>query len=218
VTYADYARRGFAELSIAATLVTGVILIVERVRMPGDDQARRFVPRTEFAALIAIAVMLGIAMTRVLQYEWAYGYTLARLDAQAYMVVLAFAIIVLALEVARRIPPGRFTRYTATAALSVFTVMIYWNSEAWVANRNIDRYLVSGTLDTAYLKTLSRDIVPVLARRTTELHDPERAIVETDLRCRVGWQLQGEHAWFEWNFREARAKQAIQRFPGAPCH
>ena len=217
VTYADYARRGFAELSIAATLVVGVVLGVDRFNRTANTSPTRFVPRTSLLALAAVAAMLVIAMTRVLQYEWAYGYTVARVQAQAYMVGLALALVILALEVARKIPPRRFTRYAGSVALALLVIMIYWNTDAWVVNRNIDRYIVAGKLDTDYLRTLSEDAVPTIARRAATLRPPERELIETDLQCRVSWQLENEFEWFEWNARRSRAQQAIRPFRARGC-
>jgi hypothetical protein len=209
ITYADYARRGFGELSIAATLVVAVVLSAERFGTRDDTLARR----TSLAALAAVGVMLGIAFTRIVRYEWAYGYTMTRVYAQAYMVVVGCALIILALEVAKRIPQGQFTYRTATAALVIFTVSVYVNTEAWVVNRNIDRYVKSGQLDVRYLtQDLSADAIPALVARVGGLHDPERRDVTMWLRCDAPRWTQHDNRWFAWNIRISHSAQALRAF------
>jgi len=207
ITYADYARRGFGELAIASTVVIGVVLIASRFGAR-DDRAARVL---SLAALAAVGAMLGIAFTRVLRYEWAYGYTASRMQAQGYMLVLAGALVILALEVGERTAPKRFAYRVATCALVVIVASVYWNTDAWIANRNIDRYIASGKLDVAYLTWgLSADAIPTVVRRRGVLGGAERDAVEAWLRCDVRRELRPDPRWFEWNVRAIRALEAAR--------
>jgi hypothetical protein len=217
VTFAEYARKGFAELSLAVTLVGGTILILEAMR-PGDtDQlARGSLIRLEAALLIALELLLLSAFRRVILYEQAYGFTTTRLFAQAYMVVMAAALIALWLEIRTRTGSisVAFARRVAVIALAVFTVMVFWNFEAWVVNRNIDRSHASGKFDAFYAIRLSRNAVPALIDRRRELPPAELAIVEGWLGCT---QPPEPRRWFEWNRSVAATTRAMAGLERVPC-
>jgi hypothetical protein len=217
VTFAEYARKGFAELSLAVTLVGGTIVVLEAMR-PGDtDQlARRSLIRLEAALLIALELVLLSAFRRVILYEQAYGFTTMRLFAQAYMVVMAAALVALWLEIRTRTGSisVAFARRVAVIALAVFTAMVFWNFEAWVVNRNIDRSHASGKFDANYATRLSRNAVPALIDRRRELPPAEQAIVEGWLGC---VQPPAPRRWFEWNRSVAATARAMAGLQRVPC-
>jgi two-component system sensor histidine kinase BaeS len=209
VTFAEYARRGFAELSIVASASALLIVVSERYgNTDGRERPLRFLT---FAVIAAVLLLLGSAFRRVWLYEAAYGYTTARLYAQVYMCAVAAGLVVLALEIARALDAGRLFRRAATAATLLFIALAYWNHEAWIARRNIDRFASTGRLDVAYLaRELSPDAVPAIAERLPSLPEParselrravrERYVARTDLR---------QGAWFEWNLARSEARRAL---------
>jgi hypothetical protein len=209
VTYAEYARRGFSELAIAATIVIGVV-VSSGYLGPRDDKPVMY---TALAALAAVGVMLAIAFIRVLRYEDAYGYTLARVHAQAYMGFLALVLGIVAVDISSQQKFGRFFYRVATTGLCVVTVLIYWNTNAWIANRNIDRAATSGRIDTAYLKSASDDAIPTIATRLNEIPEPARQEIHSWLQCEAGRANPRPNSrWFEWNARAAAADAALRPF------
>ncbi|HEX9606375.1 MAG TPA: DUF4173 domain-containing protein [Gemmatimonadaceae bacterium] len=215
VTFAEYARRGFGELSFAATIVGAMILVLEYARPSTiGERDSKMMMRLEIALLVALELILLSAFRRVILYEQAYGFTTARLFAQAYMVVMSLVLIALALEVARGGISIAFGRRVAEIALGVFTVLVFWNFEAWIVNRNVDRAVETGKFDLAYARRLSGDAIPTLISRRGELGPTEAANVEAAVRCRRGTS---ERRWFEWN-RGANAKrEALRSVHPQPC-
>lgn len=208
VTFAEYARRGFGELSFAATIVGAIILILEYTRpTEASEQDRKKLVRLELALLIALVLVLLSAFRRVILYEQAYGFTTARLFAQAYMVVMCLALFALGIEVARGSISIAFARRVAEIALGVFTVLVFWNYEAWIVNRNIDRAAQDGKFDWEYAEELSRDAMPTLISRRNELPLYARARVDARIACT---SLPAERRWFEWN-RSVRASDRSLR-------
>jgi len=208
VTFAEYARRGFGELSFAATIVGAMILVLEYARPSTiGEQDRRMMMRLEIALLVALELILLSAFRRVILYEQAYGFTTARLFAQAYMVVMSLALIALALEVARGAISIAFGRRVAEIALGVLTVFVFWNFEAWIVNRNVDRAVQTGKFDLDYARRLSGEAIPTLISRRNELGPTDAANVEAAVRCRRGTS---ERRWFEWN-RGANAEREALR-------
>ena len=215
VTFADYARQGFAELSFAVTIVGGIVLGLEATR-PADagQEARRSLVMLEAALLIALELMLVSAFRRVILYEQAYGFTAARLFAQAYMVVMAAALVVLWLELRKGSISVAFARRVAVIALAVFTVWVYWNYEAWIVNRNIDRSHATGKFDSEYATRLSRDAVPTLMARRRELPIAEQRKIDSWLGCTPS---PGDRRWFEWNRSVAATRRAMSGLSRVPC-
>jgi uncharacterized membrane protein len=215
VTFAEYARRGFGELSFATTIVGAIILILEYAR-PADatERDRKMLVRLELALLIALELVLISAFRRVILYEQAYGFTTGRLFPQAYMVGMSLVLIALALEIVRGSISVSFGRRVAEIGLGVFTVLVFWNFEAWIVNRNIDRAAESGKFDGVYAGRLSIDAIPTLVSRRAELPSDARAIVEARLACA---RLPTARRWFEWNRSVRAADRALRSWERPPC-
>jgi hypothetical protein len=207
VTFAEYARRGFGELSFAATIVGAIIIILEYTRpTEATEQDRKKLAGLELALLVALVLVLFSAFRRVILYEQAYGFTTARLYAQAYMVVMCLALVALGIEVARGSISIAFGRRVAEIALGVFTVLVFWNYEAWIVNRNIDRAAQDGKFDWKYAEELSKDALPALMSRLNELPLDARARVDARIACTP---LAAQRRWFEWNRSVSRFNERL---------
>jgi uncharacterized membrane protein YozB (DUF420 family) len=209
MTFAEYARRGFGELTVVASASVLLILASERF---GERENRQAVLRAlTLAIIIAVLLLLGSAFNRVLLYEDAYGFTTARLYAQAYMLVLAIALVALALETRNELEVPRLFRRALVAGTTVLIVLIYWNHSAWIANKNIDRLASTGKLDTSYLtRDLSFDAVPTLVERLPTIPEPFQGEIRTALKSRYEKQQRRfGKAWYEWNLRTVEAKKAF---------
>lgn len=205
MTFAEYARRGFGELSVVASFTALIIIVAERYGR--KDERQSLVKTLTLSVIVAVFLLLASAFHRVSLYEEAYGYTTARLYAQAYMSVVAISLIALVREVLATLNPARlFLRAWMTAALT-FVVLIYWNHHAWIANRNIDLYASTGKLDTVYLtRDLSDDAIPTIVRRLPSLTEP----MKSQLAQAVKLRRVPRHAdrWFEWNLGRSNAREA----------
>lgn len=216
MTFAEYARRGFAELTIVAS--ASALLIVVSERYGRDNGRARTLRLLTFAVIAAVLLLLGSAFRRVWLYEAAYGFTTARLYAQFYMSAVAVGLVLLSLEVARDFDAGRLFRRAAAAATILFIALIYWNHEAWIARRNMDRFATTGKLDVAYLaRELSPDAVPAIAERLASLPDPVRSELRRAVRERyTGRKGLLPRAWFEWNLASSRARRALDASFSSP--
>jgi len=215
VTFAEYARRGFGELSFATTIVGAIILILEYTR-PAEttESERKMLVRLELALLVALELVLISAFRRVVLYEQAYGFTTGRLFPQAYMVGMSLVLIALAIEIRRGSISVSFGRRVAEIGLGVFTVFVFWNYEAWIVNRNVDRAAQSGKFDGVYAGRLSMDAMPTLISRRAQLPADARVIVEARLAC---VRLPAERRWFEWNRSASAADRALRSWDRPPC-
>lgn len=213
MTFAEYARRGFAELTIVATATALLILVSER--FGNTDQRGGQIRIATIAVLVAVLFLLGSAFNRVLLYEEAYGFTTARLYAQVYMLLVGFALIALGWEMRGELDASRLFRRVFTTATLAFIVLIYWNHHAWIANRNIDRLASTGKLDTAYLaRDLGVDAVPALVKRLPTIPEPFRSDLQHTLLTRYEKRPRMfSGPWYEWNLRRSAAGDALKTLP-----
>jgi Domain of unknown function (DUF4173) len=215
VSFAEYARKGFAQLSFAVTIVAGIILFLEYAR-PGSADARQDskLRRLELALVIALELVLISAFRRVILYEQSYGFTEARVFAQAYMVGIGLALVALAWEIRAGAISVALGRRIAEIALGVFTVLLFWNYEAWIVNKNVDRGAATGHFDPAYLKQLSHDATPAIIERLPGIPQPERNTAVAMLACKAP---PSPRLWYEWNQGISAARAALQSWQHDSC-
>jgi Domain of unknown function (DUF4173) len=215
VSFAEFARKGFAQLSFAVTIVAAIILFLEYARPASvDARAGSNLLRLEIALVIALELVLISAFRRVILYEQSYGFTEARVFAQAYMVVIGLALLALAWEIRAGSISIALGRRIAEIALGVFTVLLFWNYEAWIVNKNVDRGLTNGRFDPAYFRQLSRDATPAIIKRLPEIPQPARDSVVAILACRPA---PSPRHWYEWNQGIAAASEALATWQHDSC-
>jgi hypothetical protein len=197
LTYAQYARHGFAQLLAVAALTLAVVA-----------GARRYV-RDELLlrALLGVLclftlVVLVSAHRRLGLYVDAYGATRLRLLAQAQVLWLgAVFVLVLAAGTSVRAPwlPRAVAALSALAALLFVAV----DPDRRIAARNVDRYAATGRIDRAYLDELSADAAPALLR------------LPRPLRCAV-IAVPPRDALAGYNFSRRRARALLEE-PFSDC-
>jgi hypothetical protein len=208
VTFAEYARRGFGELTVVAS--ASALLIVGSERY-GRDERQRTLRFVTFAVIAAVLLLLASAFRRVLLYEAAYGFTTARLYAQAYMCAVAAGLVMLSVEVAGNFDVNRLFRRSWAAATILFILLVYWNHESWIARQNMDRFASTGKLDVTYLtRSLSLDAIPSIAERLPSVPEPMRSAIRDAVRKRYAKRVEErQRSWYEWNLASMRARQAL---------
>jgi hypothetical protein len=155
LTYAEYAREGFAQLLVAAALTLAVIAAAARWA-PGH--------RLLLGALCVLTlVVLASALTRLDLYMEAYGFTRARLTAQATILWLGgvFGLLLIARSKWR----PRATLALTAAAVLAFAVS---NPDRRIAERNTGE-----RFDAHVLRSLSADAAPALPCDLAKRPEPD---------------------------------------------
>jgi hypothetical protein len=209
ITFAEYARRGFNELTIVATLCALLLMVLDR---HAQRSAREGPVRRMAWALVAETLLLLVsAFRRVWLYEDAYGFTTTRLYAQTYMIVMALVLLRLAWELRAVVDTRRLARWAAALGVLAFVTLGYWNHEAWIARTNIERGVRTGVMDATYLvRGLSLDAVPALVRAQGSAPEPVAGPLRDALRVRYTGVRVRDCRWFEWNLRQAQAAHALE--------
>lgn len=211
-SFAEYARRGFGEITVVATLSGILILLTEKFgRVDGNARAIKILTG---ALLIAVLILLVSAFRRVVLYEDAYGFTVARLYAQVYMIVLAVALGWLAIGVYTNLDINALFRRVFATAVLAFLVLVFWNHEGWIASTNIERFAGTPRMDTTYIKYLVNDLspsaVPALVAQMPKLPDPEKIALRAELNNRYARRHRFfSDRWYEWNYRREQARESL---------
>ncbi|UJF34047.1 DUF4153 domain-containing protein [Paenibacillus hexagrammi] len=200
VAYAEYARRGFAELVLVALI--NIVLLLGGLRLiEAGGRAAELLRKLLLSMLVGCTlVMLVSAYSRLSLYEHAYGYTQSRLLVHGFMLYLA----VLLLIALCRIWKERFSLAKATVCISVaaYLIMNYANIDARIALNNIQRFEETGVIDIPYLSRLSVDALPAIAE--LQSRHPELLTLQPVLK-RMRTASSDEHTWASWNLSRWKA-------------
>jgi two-component system sensor histidine kinase BaeS len=203
LTYAEYVHQGFGQLTVATALTLLVIWAASR-KAPRDTSADRGWLRASLGLLcLQTLVVVASALHRMHVYQEAYGFTGLRLLVDVFegwlgLLVLAVAAAGVTLRAAW-LP--RFALISGVVGLLGLAAL---NPDAWVAERNLDRYAETGRVDWEYLHALSDDAVPVLVELPDDLE-----------RCALVGREAAPDSWLEWNLGRSRAAAALDDRPPA---
>jgi hypothetical protein len=195
-TYAEYARRGFAELVFLALLTLAMILALGAwARREQRSHVRGFNALSGLLVLLT-GVILTSAFMRLLLYEEAYGFS--RLRTYTHVAILWMGVLFLAflgLLLAGRL--RAFAVACAAGAIGFCLTLNLLNVDAFIVRQNFANPSRAGDLDAAYLATLSADAVPPLVARLDQFPHDARDNLLPGMACglqalrdrqkRVGW-------------------------------
>jgi len=209
ITFAEYAHRGFGELTIAATGVALLIVAAHQQLLITDEpRAHSALMWPSLALLGAVGCILFSAFHRMSLYEDAYGYTTMRVYAQAYMVLTLAVLAVVGWHVVHDFDVRTLARGVMAVSLSTLVVLVFWNADAWVARANVDRYAQTGKIDVDYLvRGLSPDAYPTLIAALPRLGPVEQQQLRSALVKKFVAESSKRRSahWYEWNLRRSRA-------------
>lgn len=159
-TYAEYARKGFFEL-IAVAIISFLILLTTEKYIAKKGTEHTLIFKILSAALIVQVVLIMVsAFKRLLLYEEAYGFTTFRLYSHAFIIFLAIIFILLLYKIFKDKRENAFAFRVFVLIVVFLAVMNILNPDAFIAQRNIERFAITGKLDIYYLSNLSEDAVP----------------------------------------------------------
>jgi hypothetical protein len=199
LTYAEYVHQGFGQL-VVATLLTLVTIAVAVRKAPRESARERLVLRAVLGVLCVLTlVVVASALYRMALYQEAYGYTVLRVLVDAFELWLGL-LVVLVIVAGVRLSGGWLPRAALLSGAVTLLVIGLANPEAWVAQRNIERFAETGRLDLEYLASLGPDATPAILD----------GLPEELSRCLVGpaESVTRDDA-LEWNLGRARAAQVV---------
>jgi hypothetical protein len=209
LTFAEYARRGFWQLSFVAALSLAVIAIAAWLA-PKREKADRWTARILLGALCVFSmVVIASALFRMYTYVETFGLTRMRIwifTVEIWLAVLFTLVIVCCWKLRASWLPRAVLATGALALLGLAAV----NPDALIARYNIEH---DRKLDLYYLEGLSADAVPELA---------SAGLTENQRDCLLyEWAEQAKDreplAW-NWGFQQAAdAAKGTQEPTGVHC-
>lgn len=205
MTAADYARRGFFELIVVASLTLAVLLWLCSVAR----EKRVFLPLA-YVLLACVFVILASALQRLSLYIESFGLSLSRVFAVAFIVWLAGNLLSFAATSARGRERGFASGLLVSGVLTIFLVALA-NPAAVVARVNLERPLqANAQMDWHYLLNLGPDAVPTLLRDLPQLPKQVQCEMANALLRRYGDEsANNARDWRSWNYGHARARSAV---------
>ena len=215
LTYAEYARRGFAELVVVAILAGSLII--------GADRLARGRTRGVLIGAIGLSVLTAVVIAssalRLMLYQDAYGWTELRLYVLATIGWLAIGCValVLALVLGRVRWMGHVL---VVAALAVGIGLNVLGPARYITEQNVARLLDPSLvppngqvgLDVHYVLILGDDAVPALVRALPALGEDDAERLSTELGDRFAALRSdpGLAAWQAWNAGREAARDALE--------
>ena len=202
LTYAEAVHQGFGQLTVAAVLTLMVVGVTAR-RAARTDPGDRLLVRAVLGALCILTVtVVASALWRMHLYQQAFGYTTMRLLVDFFEVWVA-VVLVMVLIAGINFSGKWIPRAAVLMGAALVLTFGLLNPDAWVAQRNLDRYAETGKIDLDYLGALSADAIPVIA--SSRLPEDVRA-------CVLGNSVTGDQGAddpLEWNLGRSRARAAL---------
>jgi len=160
VTYADYARKGFFELNVVAILSYLIVSFAEKKIIKKDDSHSRTFKALSSVLLVEVVLILVSAFMRLSLYEEAYGFTTIRLYSHAFMIWLGVVLILFAYHLWKNNSRAIFAFHVFGTIMLLLFAMNLLNPDAFIAQKNLERYSATGHIDANYLGGLSDDALP----------------------------------------------------------
>ena len=214
-TYAEYARRGFAELVVVTIINFGILIF--GLTFVKKESKRIFTAIRALLTLLVIFtfILLISAFYRMTVYEQAYGFTYLRIFTQAFMVMLFFLFIINIIYI--WYPKLPIIKSYFVISLAIYIILNFANVDVIIAKNNINRYFESGQIDVVYLKGLSYDAVPemqrlfVIVKSSPDQKEKQMALELSGYFKERKAELENQQSWQSFNISKYRAQQIIDK-------
>src|SRR3989338_7224135 len=159
-TYAEYARRGFFEL--IAVAIVSLLLLLSTEKYIVKKETDHTLGFKIFSTILVVQVILimASAFTRLSLYEEAYGFTTLRLYSHVFIILLAVVFCLLVYKIYRDKRENTFAFRVFISIVLFLAMMNFFNPDAFLARRTIERFSITGQLDIYHLSRLSSDAIP----------------------------------------------------------
>lgn len=208
LTYAQYAREGFAQLIWVAIGSFLLITFAEHniVRHEGAH-VRRFRLLSGTLVILVLAILVS-AFTRLSLYEDAYGFTDTRFYSHALMIWLSGMLVILSLHIWKSGTRAQFMFRAFVLSVAFLALLNLVNPDVFIAKQNLARYAQTGNIDARYLGILSIDALPYTIML---LNDP-RTDIQNDFIEGLRISRRSDHSWQSSRWGDVVVRQTIPEY------
>ena len=208
LTYSEYARSGFFELTWVAGLVLPLLLGAHALLRRNSPAAAALFRPLAGAQVALLFVIMASAIARMRLYQIAYGLTELRLYTTAFMLWLGLVFLWFAWTVLVR---GRREQFACGALVAAFLTvggLHLVNPDAYIVRANAAHARAGRSFDAGYAASLSADAVPALVSALPALSRDERCYAASELTRRWSGRAPGED-WRAWSLARSRAWRTV---------
>jgi hypothetical protein len=198
LSYAEYARQGFFQLTWAAALVLPMLLFLDWAHQRDTGGKERQFRWVSLLLLGLLCLVLVSAMQRMRIYQVSYGLTELRVYTVAFMLWLAPVVIWFGATIltGRR---ERFVPGVLILAASGILLLHLVNPDRLIARTNLERSFRGLPFDAGHAATLSDDAAPVLLAALDR--------VDHEAQCMFASRFnRTPDEWRSWNLARFRAR------------
>lgn len=205
-TYAEYARRGFFELSFITVINLGILAFDLNLTENKSVYLNKFLKALRTILVACTMVMVFSAFYRMWMYEVSFGFTMLRVLTHSFMIY----IFVLLCATFLKIWNNRFSLLKSFVIVSIaaYLFLNYLNIDAFIINKNMDRYRLTHKIDINYLNNLSNDAIPQMVTLfkmgDTKINKELKPILNERLST-----LTKPEPWQSFNFSKSYAKEVL---------
>lgn len=168
LSLANYARRGFFEMILAAGIVLSTLVVTQWLLSTDATPAHSRYRRLAMVLLALVAALLASATTRITLYVTRFGLSVDRALAIAVIVWVLAALVVFAWSMLQRQSDRFLPRVLFVTVIWVASFNAI-NPEALVTHINVSRAAAGAPFDVPYHASLSADALPSLVRAAPRL-------------------------------------------------
>lgn len=180
-TVAEYARRGFFEMSAVCVLNLGFVFLAQLLTKKQEGIAPPAVQILSLFVCLFSLVLIATSISKMFLYIHSFGLTRLRILTSAFMLFLACVFVAVILRLfLRKIP---YLKVAVIAATVIVLTLSFANVDRLVASYNVRAYQTSKleSIDMETLNELSDAAVPYLVEL---LDEPRyRDAAKAQLRC-----------------------------------
>ncbi len=165
MSYAEYARRGFFELTAASFLIFAIALFVLFMTKRKEEKLPLWVKLGTVSLCACNGVLLVSAVKRMLLYVDAYGLSVKRVLTLWLMCIIGLCLIWLIAKCF--IGKMNVLKWIGITVIAGVCILSLANTERLIAGYNIDRYISDPdkiSLDVSHLSQLSYTTAPEIAK------------------------------------------------------
>ena len=207
LSFAEYARKGFFDLNIAAELVLPLLLVADHL-LSRSAKINVIIFRTLAFTLVALLlVVMASALMRMHLYQTEYGQSELRLYTTAFMGWLGMVCVVFSATVLA----GKrkyFAFASFVSGLFVVGILHLINPDAMIAVANIAHAKTGKSFDAQYLMSLSNDAVPTIVKNISGMPQAEQRFIAKKLveQDKGAWHAD----WRAYNMSRSQAFDTVQ--------
>lgn len=192
LSYSEYARRGFFELSAASAIIFAISLFALIMTKKNEEKLSLWVRLGTVLLCLCDGVLLVSSMKRMLMYVDAYGLSVKRVLTLWFMVLIGFCLVwMIAKCFAPKLDVMKWIGITVITGVCLLSLV---NVDRTIARYNVDMYLqnpADNSIDIQYFNWLSYSAVPEIDRlldQGVKANQPELDKIMQHYKTSLQWR------------------------------